>query len=146
MTCKTVAPPSTVEEMIAKAGACWCSQGGLPSRLAFLTCMNFVSHLHGGLDNKIRTSKKNQLHLECFFYFYFYFLFFECFFVPNLLKTLCFFLKGFRMNFRHPNASMWWLKMILNFMVLSPYKTSLKMSDLVGSTMKTWATWSLTRR
>ena len=33
MTCKTAAPPSTVEEMIAKAGAHWHSQG-LPSRLA----------------------------------------------------------------------------------------------------------------
>ena len=70
----------------------------------------------------------------------------SCFLFPTCLRPCFFSQRNSKQNSRHPNASMWWLKMILNLMVLSPYKMSLKMDDLVGSTMKTWATWSLTRR
>lgn len=70
----------------------------------------------------------------------------SCFLFPTCLRPCFFSQRNLKQNSRHPNASMWWLKMILNLMVRSPYKMSPKMDDLVGSTMKTWATWSLTRR
>lgn len=82
MTCKTAAPPSTVEEMIAKAGAHLTFSRFAKS--ACLTCMNFVSHLLG-------TSEKKQLHLELFF-------------VSNLLKTLFFFSKDFQTELQAPKC------------------------------------------